>query len=388
MTLSNKVLADAASIKELNAGENIKLNVDYCLIDDAQSNTSINFLKDEDTLFNKNKVIVAIDHDTPSGSVEAAKIQKKLIEFAKKNNTLLHNGEGIGYQLMLEKYIEEGHIAVGCGSHTAIFGAKGALGFKVSPEKLAEVLKTGYLEITAPEILKVQLAGKLNQGVYSKDVILEIIRTIGSNALEGKIIEFVGSGLSNLTEEDLITICSLAGKTGAVSAIVNLDKDNNSADYKFDLGNVKALVVKPHSYDEIVEAEQLKEIAVNEVFIGGNTGGKIEDLRVAAEILKGKKIAYRVRVIVAPVTSSVYIAALQEGLIETFIDAGCLIMNQGWSVDWGKSQGIIDTNEVLVSAGTCNSKGNAGAETAKIYISSPATAAMTALTGFICPQFS
>lgn len=390
--LGNKILSKAAYLKEITAGENIKIAVSYCLIDDAESNTSVDFLKSEDTLFDNKKVIVAIDHDTPAGSIEAAEIQKKLIEFAKKYNTLLHNGEGIGYQLTLEKYIKNGDIVVGCGNHTAIFGAKSAMGFKVKPEKLTEIIKTGFIEITAPEIIMVELTGKLNPGVYSKDVTLEIIRQVGCKALEGKIIEFVGDGLSNLTEEDLTTICSLAGKTGAISAIVNfdndLDKDSYCGSYKYDLGKIKPLVVKPDSYSEIVEADTLKEVLVNEVFIGGNAGGKIEDLRSAAKVLKGKKIAYRLRMLVAPATSAVYIKALQEGLIEIFIDAGCLVMNQGCSADWGKSQGIIDTDEVLVSAGTYNEKGHAGSDTAKIYISSPATAAMTALTGYICPELS
>lgn len=392
MILGNNVLAKAASVEKITAGEKIKIAVNYCLIDDAESNTSVDFLKSENNLFDNKKVIVAIDHDTPAGSVEAAEIQKKLIEFAKKHNTLFHNGEGIGYLLILEKYIKEGDIVVGCGNHTAIFGAKGAIGFKVKPEKMADILKTGFIEITVPETIMIELTGKLNPGVYSKDVILEIITQLGCKALEGKVIEFVGDGVSNLTEEDLATICSLTGKTGAISAIVNFDKDldRNSygGSYKYDLGKIKALVVKPDSYNEIVEADTLKEVLVNEVFLGGNAGGKIEDLRIAAKILKGKKIAYRLRMLVAPATSAVYIKAIQEGLIEIFIEAGCLVMNQGFSADWGKSQGIIDTDEVLVSAGTYNEKGHAGSDTAKIYISSPATAAMTALTGYICPELS
>ena len=281
MILSNKILAKAAAVEEITAGENIKIAVNYCLIDDAESNTSIDFLKSEDNLFDNKKVIVAIDHDTPAGSVEAAEIQKKLIEFAIDHNTLFHNGEGIGYQLILEKYVKNGDIVVGCGNHTAIFGAKGVMGFKVKPEDMADILKTGFIEITTPETIMIEFTGKLNPGVYSKDVILEIITQMGCKALEGKVIEFVGDGLSNLTEEDLTTICSLAGKAGAISAIVNfnndLDRHSYCGSYKYDLGKIKALVVKPDGYNEIVEADTLKEVLVNEVFLGGNAGGKIEN---------------------------------------------------------------------------------------------------------------
>lgn len=386
MTLTESILLKSSSLNELKSDEHIALNVDYCLINDAVSNTAVDYLKTEDSLFDNEKVVVVIDHDTPSGSEVAAKVQKKLIKFAKKNNTHFHHGEGVSYQILIDKYVKSGDVVVGCGRSTAVYGAIGALGFSVTPEKLSDVLKNGKLEIEATKVVKIELSGKLNDGVYAKDIVLQLIKEIGEDALKGNVIEFVGDAFKSLTLNDRITICNLIGRTGAISAVVNTEEFLNDDHYKkftYDLEEIKSLTVKPNNFEEIVETSTLYNIHVNEVFIGGCSGGRIEDLRATAEILKGNKVAYKVRLIVAPITKEVFIQASNEGLIRIFIDSGALVMNQGCSVCWGKSQGIIDTDEVLVSAGSFNEKGNAGADTAKIYITSAAVAAKSAVMGYI-----
>ena len=392
MTGFKRILMEATDLKDIKAGEKIKLNIDYCLINDAVSNDAIDHLNNEDKVFDKNRVVVVIDHDTPSGSEGAAKVQKKLIHFARNQDTHFHHGEGVSYQILIDQYVKQGNIVVGSGRHTAVYGAIGALGFSITPEELADVLKSGKLEIEVPEAVKVQLTGKLNRGVYAKDIVLNLIKEIGENALAGKFIEFVGDAFENLTLSDRITICNLAGRTGAVSVVVNSEESPNGkgygAEYEYDLGTIESLTAKPDSFKEIVNTSSLENIAVNEVFIGGCSGGRIEDLRITASILKDKKVAYKVRLIIAPITQEVFVQASNEGLITTFIDAGALVMNQGCSVCWGKSQGIIDTEEVLVSAGSCNEKGNAGAETSKIYVTTVAVAATSAVTGCITAEKS
>ena len=387
MVLGKTILARAASVNTVQPKAVIRAKVDYCVINDAASHRSIDYLNAGDLLYDNTKVAVIIDHDTPSGSEAVSVIQRKLINFAKKFDTIYYHGEGVGCQLLLDSYVKEGEIVVGCGEHTAVFGAVGAIGLAIEPEKLAGVLKTGILSLEVPESVKIELNGKLSSGVYAKDSILAIIKEIGTTKLAGKIIEFSGEAFRTLTLNDRITICNLACRTSAVSAVVNLGQaatdDAYAAVYRFDLGRVKASVAKPDNYEDIVEVKQLSAIAVNEVFIGGCSGGRIEDLRIAANIVKGKKVARGVRLMVAPITSNVYIQALNEGLITDFIDAGAIVMNQGCSVCWGKSQGIIDSDEVLVSAGSYNYKGCAGAQTAKVYIASAATAATSALTGKI-----
>jgi 3-isopropylmalate/(R)-2-methylmalate dehydratase large subunit len=387
MVIGKKILARAANVMKVKSKETIQVAVDYCIINDAVSNLSIDYLRDQDSIFDKNKVAVIIDHDTPSGSEAVSIIQRKLINFAKKYDTVYHEGEGVGYQIMLDHYVKDGQIIVGCGEHIAVFGAIGAIGFKISPGRLAEAVKNGVLEMEVPQFIKIEFSGELSPGVYAKDIILHVIKDIGTKKIAGKMLEFTGYALRSFTFNDRITICNLAGKTNVVSAVVNLSEvsknDDYEASYQYDLGLVKPSIATPDSYDNILEVNQVGNVKVNEVFIGGCSGGRIEDLRLAAKILRGRKVAKGVRLMVAPITSSVYVQALREGLITEFIDAGAVVMNQGCSVCWGKSQGIIDTDEVLVSAGSFNCMGCAGAKNAKIYISSAATAAESSITGVI-----
>jgi 3-isopropylmalate/(R)-2-methylmalate dehydratase large subunit len=370
-------------LKDFKKNKKITLNVDWFLIDDAISNTSVDRFIDGGVLCDKDKVIVAIDHDTPSGSEKAAIVQKKLINFAKDNSLSLYNGRGVGSVLLYEKHVKEGDVILSCEDDITVLGALGALGVKVSQDKFTEALETGVINLEGIEIKKIRLTGKLSGNAHSKDIILEIIKRYGTERFKNKIIELSGEALETLTQEDLMTICSLGKKTGAYSILINSQDDGDDIEHTLNLGEIKPLVVMPDSYDKIALAEELEKKEVNEVFLGGTAGGKIEDLRLAAKMLDGKKIAYKLRMIVAPVTSQTYIQALREGLIDIFLDAGCLVMNQGYSTDYGKSQGIVDTTEVLVSAGINNCKGNAGSKDASIYIVSPYLALVTAINGYL-----
>jgi len=390
MALGEKIMARSTGEKTVVVGSRLEIQIDWCLVNDASAHRSIDFFEETTTVFDKNKVVVVLDHDTPSGSEAVSVIQRKLINFAKAQDTIFLQGEGVGYQLMLDKYVQSGQIVVGCGEHIAVFGAIGALGFTVEPEKLAAAMKCGVVSMLVPETVQIELTGELRAGVYAKDAILTIIRDQGTKQLAGKLIEFVGPAIKTLTLNDRITICNLAGKMNAFSSIFNLEEPEKqvscASQLKYDLGKLRSQIAMPDNFESIVDVDLLKNVKVNEVFVGGCSGGRIEDLRIAAGIIKGKKVAKGVRMMVAPITSEIYVQALREGLITDFIDAGAVVMNQGCSVCWGKSQGIIDTDEVLVSAGSYNCKGCAGAATAKIYVASAATAAASAISGFINSQ--
>lgn len=389
MVLGKMVLARAAGLDVygLEIDSSVKLAVDYCIVNDGASHSCLEYFGETNTLYDNDKVAVIIDHDTPSGSEAASVIQRKLINFAKKFDTLYYHGEGVGYQLMIDNHVKEGHVVVGCGDHVSVFGAVGAIGLAVKAQQLAEVLKTGVLEVKVPEIVKIELKGQLTKGVYAKDVILTIIGALGTQKLAGKLVEFSGGAFKKLTLNDRITICNLASRLNTVSAFVNtgvaLEDASYGAAFQFDLATIKASIARPDNCEDIAPVNEIKNVKVNQVFIGGCSGGRIEDLRIAAAIVRGEKVAKAVRLMVAPVTSHVYVQALQEGLIADFLDAGAVIMNQGCSVCWGKSQGIIDTDEVMVSAGSYNHKGCAGESTSKVYIASAATAATSAITGSI-----
>lgn len=392
MEPGKQVLAKAAEKQAVQTRDSLTIKVDWCLINDASAHRSIDMLGEQEEIWDRSKVAVFLDHDTPSGSEAVSVIQRKLINFARKQDTVFHQGEGVGYQLMLDHYVRTGQIVAGCGEHTAVFGAVGALGIKVTPEKLAEVLKTGVLDLPVPATVRIALTGMLPSGVLSKDIILSVLHHVGADSLTGRLIEFTGPALLALTLNDRITICNLAGRTGAVAAIMDLMSVAagavEAADYQFDLAEMQPMIAQPDNFNVILPVGQNKPEKVNEVFIGGCSGGRIEDLRVAAGIVRNKKVAPGVRLMVAPITAGVYVQALQEGLITDFIDAGALVMNQGCSVCWGKSQGILDTDEVLLSAGSYNCKGWAGSPAAKIFIASAATAATSALAGVITgPKF-
>ena len=357
---------------------NSELEVDLFLVDDAGSNSSIDDLSEN---FVKEKIVVVVDHDTPSGSEGAAEIQKKIINFARDKDTRLYNGRGIGSLLLVEDLVKSGDVVLSCEDDITVIGAKGALGIKVTSEELAQAITSGKVTIGARGIKRISLEGSMTGKASAKDIALSIIRDF-KGELEGQMVKLTGKGLETLTEEGIMTICSMFKKTEAYSVLVDRD-ESEDADYEIDLGKVRPLVVMADDYEKIVESDDLERISVNEVFLGGTAGGKIEDLRLVAGMLKDKKIAYRLRFLVAPATSRTYIKALEEGLIDIFLDAGCHVMNQGYSVDYGKSQGIVDADEVLVSAGINNSKGNAGSKDASIYIVSPRLAAEAALSGYL-----
>lgn len=387
MTLGEQILAQAAGRESVKVGDQVQITLDWILLNDAAAHTSIDAVGKTSIEPSKGKVAVFLDHDTPSGSEAVSLIQRKLINFAKAHDTIFYNGAGVGYQLMLDAHVQAKQVVAGCGQHIAVFGAIGALGIKVDPAAMAGALQTGGISVLVPQTVKIMLTGQLQSGVYAKDIILELIRTVGTEELAGNVLEFIGPAVQTLTLNDRITICNLVGKTNAVSAVMNLtesaDWQECNANMQLDLSRIRPLIALPDSFDQIFEVSHLDNIPVNEVFVGGCSGGRIEDLRVAAGIVRGKKVARGVRLMVAPVTSAVYVQALREGLITDFIEAGAVVMNQGCSVCWGKSQGIIDTDEVLVSAGSYNYKGCAGAMTAKVYVASAAIAANSAVAGFI-----
>lgn len=353
----------------------------YCILNDANVYPLSNL---SDKVLNFSKVFVCIDHDTPSSTSEASEKQKKLIEFSRQNNLPINNGIGIGIQLLIERQLKPGDVVLGCGYDVFGAGSKGALGIKVNPDELVQAIASGYIEIDLPEVIFVELTGKLNNDAYSKDLILSVIKDLNSMDVNGKVVEFYGDGLSNLSEDDFITLCTLVGKTNALSALINLNCSDANNSLKYDLSTIKSMVSLPDDYKNIVPLDCLEDkVLVNQVFLGGNSGGKISDLRVAANILKNKKIAKGLRMIVAPSTSKVYVQMLNEGLFHIFLNAGCVIMNQGYSADYAKAPGVLDNQEVCVSAGDNNDKELMGGKDSKIYIVSPSTAAKTALIGYI-----
>ena len=264
---------------------------------------------------------------------------------------------------------------------------------------------TGKSWLLVPETLKFHLTGKLKDGVYARDLILSIIGMIGANGANYMAMEFGGEGLKTLNMSDRIAICNLCVEAGAKTALMEVDEITldylkahgrepkhcfqSDADahfakvYDIDLATIKPIVAKPHFVDSVVDAKECVGTHIDEAFLGSCNNGRIEDLRVGAELIKGKKVHPLVRFLVVPASAEVYRQALAEGIIDTFMEAGAIVMNPNCSVCWGSCQGVIGEGEVLISTGTRNFKGRAGHKDSFVYLASAATVTASAIKGEI-----
>ena len=309
------------------------------------------------------------------------------------------------HQVMMENHVVPGELIFGADSHTCAYGALGAFGTGVGCTDYLYAMVTGTSWVMVPGTLRFNLKGKLNDGVYARDLILSIIGKIGANGANYKAMEFAGEGLHSLSMADRISICNLCVEAGAKTALMEVDdvamdylkehgrepkacftSDDDAVFeqvYDIDLSTIQPIVAKPHFVDNVVPAKESLGVKIDEAFLGSCNNGRIEDLRVGAAIIKGKKVAPKVRFLVVPASRSVYLQAMKEGLLDIFMDAGAIVMNPNCSVCWGSCQGVIGENEVLISTGTRNFKGRAGHPSSKVYLGSAATVTASAIAGEI-----
>lgn len=314
---------------------------------------------------------------------------------------------GVSHQVMLEDgFVQPGKFVVATDSHTTTYGAMGAVACGVTVAEAAVILATGEIWFMVPASIKLELTGQLPAGVYGKDVALKMVNLLGCDKKAiYKAVEIGGPGVRALPMEDRITICNMVAETGAKSGIIAADEKTDAylkgvakakyqkvesdpdaeyeAVYRLDLNALEPLVAVPHLAENIRPAGELADVAVNHVFLGSCTNGRLEDLAVAARILKGKKIAPGVRMVVVPASQRIYLDALRAGHIETFIEAGAAVESSSCASCMGLHTGILPSGEVAVSTTNRNFKGRMGAPDSFVYLSSPATAAATALAGRI-----
>lgn len=368
------------------AGEVIELQPDFSIITDGPGHT-VFALINVNEIKNKDKVMIIFDHDIPAGSFDSAKIQKDLLQIAREANLQLIHSRGIGYYVMLGEFVKAGSIIVSCGEHNSVYGAVGALGLKLSPEEMACVLKTGILHFKIPETITLYLTGTLQKPANCKDFMLQLIGEVGDQGFCGKAVDFCGPALESLNLKERMTLCTLAGRTGAVTAFINekAAADNTTEKREYKLNNVQPTIACPGSLSTVKAADALKKVSLAACFIGGCTGGSLEDLRSCAEILKGNRVAMDTRLTIAPATNEIYLAAIEEGLLEIFIDCGAQIINPGCASCVTTSKGVIGDGEVMLSASCYNHPGCNGTKDSKVFIANPQTVAASALAGYICP---
>ncbi|MCR4628605.1 MAG: 3-isopropylmalate dehydratase large subunit [Clostridium sp.] len=409
MTIAEKIAARAAKVRETKAGEIHTVELDYLMSNDGTTHLTIDMYRKlkHPRIADTDKLIWIVDHNVPCDSPKTAASQKKMRDFAKENGIRFHEGEGICHQIMIEKYVCPGQLIFGADSHTCAYGAVGAFGTGVGCTDYLYGMVTGQSWIMVPETLRFNLHGRLRDGVTARDLILTIIGEIGANGANYKAMEFAGDGMKNLTMSDRISICNLCVEAGAKTALMETDeitleylKEHGdrkpaaafSSDpdavfagvYEIELGEIVPVVAKPHFVDNIAPAGEVKGVAINEAFLGSCNNGRIEDLRLGASILRGRKVSPKVRFLVVPASREVYLQALEEGLLSVFSEAGAIIMNPNCSVCWGSCQGVIGKGEVLISTGTRNFKGRAGDKDSFVYLGSAATVTASAVKGEIC----
>ena len=413
MTMTQKILADHAGVKEVHAGELIEANVDIVMANDITGPMALPiFKKMADKVFDKDKVVLVPDHFTPNKDIKSAENSKAIREFSREQGLTHHMEQGkcgVEHAILPESgIVVAGDAVIGADSHTCTYGAIGAFSTGVGTTDIATGMATGQLWFKVPSAIKFNLHGKLPKYVSGKDVILHIIGRIGVDGALYKSMEFTGEGVKELSMADRFTICNMAIEAGAKNgifpvdeaAIEYLDKHakreykiyeaDKDAEYEevvdVDLSAIRPTVAFPHlpgNAKTVDEIEAMDKINIDQVVIGSCTNGRMEDLRKAAAILKGKKVADNVRVMVVPATQKIYLQCILEGILETFVEAGCAVNTPSCGPCMGGHMGVLAKGEKCVSTTNRNFVGRMGDVESLIYLASPETAAASAIAGYI-----
>lgn len=414
MTMSQKILAAHAGLEEVKAGQLIEADLDLVLGNDITSPVAINEMKkmDRKTVFDKDKIALVMDHFIPNKDIKSAENCKCCREFACRHEITNYfdvGDMGIEHALLPEKgLVVAGDAVIGADSHTCTYGALGAFSTGVGSTDMAAGMVTGKAWFKVPSAIKFQLVSKPAKWVSGKDVILHIIGMIGVDGALYKSMEFVGEGIRNLSMDDRFTICNMAIEAGGKNGIFPVDelaveymKEHSKREftvyeadedaeydetYVIDLSELKPTVSFPHLPSNTRTIDQVGEVKVDQAVIGSCTNGRIEDMRIAAEVLKGRKIAKGVRCIVIPATQSIYLQAMKEGLLEIFIEAGAVVSTPTCGPCLGGYMGILAAGERCISTTNRNFVGRMGHVDSEVYLASPAVAAASAVAGkIICP---
>ena len=407
MTIAEKIIAAAAGKSRVRAGDIETVTLDYMMSNDGTTHLTIDMYNKlvSPHISDKDKLIWIVDHNVPSDSVKTAASHKKMRDFARENDITLWEGRGVCHQIMMEHYVCPGQLIFGADSHTCAYGALGAFGTGVGCTDYLYAMVTGQSWLLVPPTLRFNLHGQLRDGVCARDLILSIIKMISASGASYKAMEFGGDGLASLSIADRICICNLCVEAGAKTGLMEVDdkalayleergrvpKQVFSPDadasyeqvYEIDLEDIVPVVAKPHFVDNVVPASECRDVKIDEAFLGSCSNGRIEDLRAGAKVIKGRKVAPKVRFLVVPASEEVYIQAAEEGLLEIFMEAGAIVMNPNCSVCWGSCQGVIGAGETLISTGTRNFKGRAGSPDSFVYLASAPTVTASAVMGRI-----
>jgi 3-isopropylmalate/(R)-2-methylmalate dehydratase large subunit len=411
MTMTQKILAAHAGLDSVEAGQLILVDVDRVLGNDITSPVAIREYEriGAKGVYDREKVTMVMDHFAPNKDIKAAVQCKMCRDFCEKEqitNFYDVGRMGIEHALLPEKgLVIPGDVVIGADSHTCTYGAIGAFSTGVGSTDMASGMATGKAWFKVPSAIKFVLSGKLNKYVSGKDVILHIIGMIGVDGALYKSMEFTGEGVKELTVFDRLTISNMAIEAGAKNGIFEVDEQNEAyikersdreykiykADedaqydevYEIDLSTIKSTVAFPHLPENTRTIDEVGDVKIDQVVIGSCTNGHYKDLAEAAEIIKGKKVARNVRAIIIPATQDIYLKAMENGLLKSFIEAGCVVSTPTCGPCLGGYMGILAAGERAVATTNRNFVGRMGDVTSEVYLASPAVAAASAIAGKI-----
>ena len=411
MTMTQKILAAHAGLESVKAGDLIMAKLDLVLGNDITSPVAIHEIEKmkTDGVFDKDKIALVMDHFVPNKDIKSAEHTKCVREFACKNDitNFFDVGEmGIEHALLPEKGLAvAGDCIIGADSHTCTYGALGAFSTGVGSTDMAAGMATGEAWFKVPSAIKFNIVGKPAPWVSGKDVILHIIGMIGVDGALYKSMEFVGDGIKYLTMDDRLSIANMAIEAGGKNGIFPVDeltleylKEHTTREYKvfeadedaqydeeytIDLSTLRPTVSFPHLPENTKTIDEVGEVKIDQVVIGSCTNGRMEDLRIAAEILQGKKVKKGVRVIVIPATQKIYLEAMEKGYLRTFIEAGAVVSTPTCGPCLGGYMGVLAAGERCVSTTNRNFVGRMGHVDSEVYLASPAVCAASAITGKI-----
>ncbi len=411
MTMTQKILADHAGLDQVKAGQLIKAKLDLVLGNDITTPVAVKEFRriGVDRVFDKNKIAIVPDHFTPNKDIKSAEQVKFIKEFAREMGIVNYfeiGQMGVEHALLPEKgLVVAGDVVIGADSHTCTYGALGAFSTGIGSTDMAAGMATGEAWFKVPEAIKFVLKGKLRKWVSGKDVILHIIGRIGVDGALYKSMEFTGEGLSQLSMDDRLSMANMAIEAGGKNGIFEVDektldyiKEHSAKPYKIykadsdaeysevyeiDLSEIKSTVAFPHLPENTRTIDEVGDVAIDQVIIGSCTNGRIEDMRVAAAVLKGRKVHPDVRCIIIPATQKIWKQAMNEGLFDTFIDSGAAVSTPTCGPCLGGHMGILAKGERAVATTNRNFVGRMGHPESEVYLASPAIAAASAVAGKI-----
>ena len=407
-TIAEKIFSEHAG-KDVRAGDLVIADVDFIMGQDGTAPLAINSFQEMGgkKVFDPSKIAFVIDHSAPSPNEGVSSLHKLMREFASKHGILLYDiGDGVCHQLIPEQgHVLPGDLVIGADSHTCTYGALNAFSTGVGSTDLAAGIISGKLWFKVPETIKFICEGVLPPGVFSKDLILYLIGDIGADGATYLAAEYCGEAISALEMEERFTIANMAIEMGAKAGLMEFDEKvrkwvsgrskrevrpvfaDPDANYveirKYDVSCLEPQVACPHTVDNVSPIKEVEGLPIQQAFIGTCTNGRLSDLRIAAKILAGKKVAPGVRLIVAPSSRKVYLEAMKEGIIQALVEAGAAVVTPGCGPCVGTHNGVPSDGEVVISTANRNFKGRMGNSKAFIYLASPATVAASAIAGKI-----